>query len=188
VTLHARQLRAHVDVLAGRRYPTAFRPAAPFTVLFVPSDGFLTTALEAEPGLLEYGFARDVVIATPSTLLALLRTVAYSWRQERLARDADQVLEVGRLLHARLGTLSGHLTRLGSALGATMARFNDTVGSYERSVLTAARRFDDLGIAESPVPTPEPLEATVRTLRPAELPRIEPAHDDEDESRDGTHG
>ena len=107
VQLHARQLRTHVDALAARRYPTAFRPAAPFTVLFVPSDGFLTTALEAEPGLLEYGFARDVVLATPSTLLALLRTVAYSWRQERLARDADQVLEVGRLLHARLSTLSG---------------------------------------------------------------------------------
>ena len=152
--MHARQLRAHVDALAARRYPTAFRPAAPFTVLFVPSDGFLTTALEAEPGLLEYGFSRDVVLATPSTLLALLRTVAYSWRQERLARDADQVLEVGRRLHARLSTLSGHLTRLGSALGTTMTRFNETVGSYERSVLTAARRFDDLGVAESPVPDP----------------------------------
>jgi DNA recombination protein RmuC len=184
VAMHARQLRTHVDALAARRYPTAFRPAAPFTVLFVPSDGFLMTALEAEPGLLEYGFSRDVVLATPSTLLALLRTVAYSWRQERLARDADQVLEVGRRLHARLGTLSGHLTRLGSALGATMTRFNETVGSYERSVLTAARRFDDLGIAESPVPTPEPLEATVRALRPAGS-----AFDDEDEdSRDGTTG
>ena len=137
VDVHARQLRAHVDALAARRYPTAFRPAAPFTVLFVPSDGFLTTALEAEPGLLEYGFARDVVLATPSTLLALLRTVAYSWRQERLAQDADQVLEVGRRLHARLSTLSGHLTRLGSALGSTMTRYNETVGSYERSVLAA---------------------------------------------------
>src|SRR3954447_7417010 len=145
VAMHARQLRAHIDALAARRYPTAFRPAAPFTVLFVPSDGFLTTALEAEPGLLEYGFTRDVVLATPSTLLALLRTVAYSWRQERLARDADQVLEVGRRLHARLSTLSGHLIRLGSALGSTMARYNETVGSYETSVLTAARRFDEPG-------------------------------------------
>jgi DNA recombination protein RmuC len=189
VQVHARQLRTHVDALAARRYPTAFRPAAPFTVLFVPSDGFLTTALEAEPGLLEYGFARDVVLATPSTLLALLRTVAYSWRQERLARDADQVLEVGRLLHARLSTLSGHLTRLGSALGATMTRFNETVGSYERSVLTAARRFDDLGVAESPVPEPPVLEATVRTLRPAE-PRLDTAERDDEEapSRDGTTG
>ena len=130
VAAHARQLRAHVDSLSARRYPTAFRPAAPFTVLFVPSDGFLTTALEAEPGLLEYGFARDVVLATPSTLLALLRTVAYSWRQERLARDADQVLEVGRRLHARLTTLSGHLTRLGSALGLAVIRYNDTVGTF----------------------------------------------------------
>jgi DNA recombination protein RmuC len=184
VSQHARQLRTHIDTLAARRYPTAFRPAAPFTVLFVPSDGFLTTALEAEPGLLEHGFARDVVLATPSTLLALLRTVAYSWRQERLARDADQVLEVGRRLHARLSTLSGHLTRLGSALGATMARYNETVGSYERSVLTAARRFDELGVAESPVPEPEPLEATVRALRPAE-PVTDPY---ERTGRDGTTG
>ena len=141
-------------------------------MLFVPSDGFLTTALEAEPGLLEYGFARDVVMATPSTLLELLRTVAYSWRQERLARDADQVLEVGRRLHARLSTLSGHLTRLGSALSSTLTRYNETVGSYERSVLTAARRFDDLGVAESSVPEPQEVEATVRTLRPAEAPAI----------------
>jgi DNA recombination protein RmuC len=151
-------------------------------VLFVPSDGFLTTALEAEPGLLEHGFTRDVVVATPSTLLALLRTVAYSWRQERLARDADQVIEVGRRLHARLSTLSGHLTRLGSALGSVLARYNDTVGSYESSVLAAARRFDDLGIAESPVPAPPALEATVRTLRPT-VPS-----DDDEEARDGTTG
>jgi DNA recombination protein RmuC len=183
VTMHARQLRAHIDALAARRYPTAFRPAAPFTVLFVPSDGFLTTALEAEPGLLEYGFGKDVVVATPSTLLALLRTVAYSWRQERLARDADQVLEVGRRLHARLSTLSGHLTKLGSALGSAMARYNDTVGSYERSVLTAARRFDDLGVAETPIPAPPELEATVRSLHPPEVP-----DDEDDVLRDGTRG
>ncbi|MCW2695381.1 MAG: recombination protein rmuC [Modestobacter sp.] len=162
---HARQLRTHVDVLAARHYPTAFGSAAPFTVLFVPSDGFLITALEAEPALLEHGFARDVIIATPSTLLALLRTVAYSWRQERLAQDAAAVLEVGRTLHARLATLSGHLTRLGSALGSAVGRFNDTVGSYESSVLVAARRFDSLGVAESPVPTPAAAEVTVRTLR-----------------------
>jgi DNA recombination protein RmuC len=165
IVQHARQLRAHVDALAARRYPSAFRPSPPFTVLFVPSDGFLITALEAEPGLLEYGFSRDVVLATPSTLLALLRTVAYSWRQERLARDSEQVLEVGRRLHARLTTLSGHLTRLGSALGATMTRYNETIGSYEKSVLTAARRFDELGVGETEVPTPPPLEATVRALR-----------------------
>jgi DNA recombination protein RmuC len=171
VAEHARQLRAHVDQLAARHYPTAFGSAAPFTVLFVPSDGFLTTALEAEPTLLDHGFTRDVVIATPSTLLALLRTVAYSWRQERLARDATAVLEVGRTVHTRLTTLSGHLTRLGSALGSTLARYNETVGSYENSVLIAARRFDDLGVAESPVPTPAPAEGAVRTLRsvPAEI-------------------
>ncbi|WP_091538363.1 DNA recombination protein RmuC [Modestobacter sp. DSM 44400] len=162
---HARQLRTHVDALAARHYPTAFGSAAPFTVLFVPSDGFLITALEAEPGLLEHGFARDVVIATPSTLLALLRTVAYSWRQERLARDATAVLEVGRTVHTRLTTLSGHLTRLGAALGSTLTRYNETVGSYENSVLVAARRFDDLGVAESPVPTPAPAEGAVRMLR-----------------------
>ncbi|WP_299953827.1 DNA recombination protein RmuC [uncultured Modestobacter sp.] len=162
---HARQLRVHVDALAARRYPTAFGSAAPFTVLFVPSDGFLTTALEAEPDLLEHGFARDVIVATPSTLLALLRTVAYSWRQERLAQDAAAVLEVGRTVHARLGTLSGHLTKLGSALGSAVSRYNETVGSYERSVLVATRRFDDLGVAAAPVPTPAPVEGAVRVLR-----------------------
>jgi DNA recombination protein RmuC len=190
VAAHARQLRTHIDELSARRYPSAFRPAPPFTVLFVPSDGFLTTALEAEPGLLEHGFSRDVVVATPSTLLALLRTVAYSWRQERLARDADQVLEVGRRLHARLTTLSGHLARLGSALGAATARYNETVGSYEHSVLAAARRFDDLGVAGSPVPEPPAVEATVRALRPAvdpaQLPMPTPVG--EDDTRDGTGG
>ena len=85
------------------------------------------------------------------------------------------------------GTLSGHLTKLGSALGSAMARFNDTVGSYEASVLTTARRFDDLGVSADPVPTPQAVEATVRTLRPADLPRLESARDEE-ESRDGTHG
>jgi DNA recombination protein RmuC len=187
VAAHARQLRAHVDALSARRYPSAFRPAAPFTVLFVPSDGFLVTALEADPALLEHGFGRDVVLATPSTLLALLRTVAYSWRQERLARDADQVLEVGRRLHARLSTLSGHLTRLGSALGGAVARYNETVGSYERSVLTAARRFDDLGVGEHPVPEPEGLEATVRALRPTEVPPP-PGEHALGAARDGTSG
>ncbi|MQA32146.1 DNA recombination protein RmuC [Modestobacter roseus] len=179
---HARQLRVHVDTLAARHYPTAFGTAAPFTVLFVPSDGFLTTALEAEPALLEHGFGRDVVIATPSTLLALLRTVAYSWRQERLAQDAAAVLETGRTVHARLSTLSGHLTRLGSALGSALTRYNETVGSYERSVLVATRRFDDLGVAEAPVPTPAPVEGTVRALRPPaqELPGFG--------ERDGTTG
>ena len=178
VAEHARQLRAHVEALAARRYPTAFSSAAPFTVLFVPSDGFLTTALEAEPALLEHAFARDVVLATPSTLLALLRTVAHSWRTERLAREAASVLEVGRLLHARLGTLSGHLTRLGSALGSAVGRFNDTVGSYESSVLSAARRFDDLGVAETPVPQPGAVEAEVRPLRPGRAPTPAPVTDD----------
>ena len=189
VAEHARQLRAHVDVLAARQYPSAFGAAAPFTVLFVPSDGFLITALEAEPALLEHAFARDVVIATPSTLLALLRTVAYSWRQERLARDAAAVLEVGRTVHARLGTLSGHLTRLGSALGSAVDRYNDTVGSYERSVLTATRRFDDLGVAASPVPTPSAVEGTVRPLRPvpAPAPRTHRVEGDRDDGPGSDH-
>jgi DNA recombination protein RmuC len=139
---------------------------------------------------LEHGFARDVVIATPSTLLALLRTVAYSWRQERLARDADQVLDVGRKLHARLSTLSGHLTRLGSALGSAVSRYNDTVGSYESSVLSAARRFDDLGVSATPVPTAAPVEATVRALRPAAVPDgdVDDARARRSAERDGTDG
>lgn len=165
---HARHVRQHVDDLAGKRYAERFSPSPEFVVMFLPSDAFLQLALEHDPALLEHGFDRDVVIATPSTLLALLRTVAYTWRQDSVAKDAQQVLDLGRELHARLATMSSHLSKLGASLSSSVERFNDTVGSLERKVLVSARRFGELGVTTADLPGPQPVESLARHPRAAE--------------------
>lgn len=166
---HARHLRMHVDSLSSKGYAGLFGSTPEFVVLFVPSDSFLIAALEHDPALLEHGFDRDIVIASPATLVALLRTVAYTWRQETVAANAEQVLALGRELHSRLATLGGHMARLGSALGAAVSRYNETVGSLERKVLVSARRFTDLEVATSPLVGPRPVGAAVRPLQAEEL-------------------
>lgn len=166
---HARHLRGHIDGLAGKGYAARFTPTPEFVVLFVPSDAFLQAALEHDPALLEYGFDRDVVVATPSTLIALLRTVAFTWRQEAVAENAQQVLALGRELHSRLATMGGHVVRLGSALTSAVARYNETVGSLERSVLVSARRFTDLEVTTAELAAPGPLDAVTRPLQAPEL-------------------
>ncbi|MGI8626242.1 MAG: DNA recombination protein RmuC [Geodermatophilaceae bacterium] len=164
MTAHARQLRQHIDNLASRDYLSHVPGTPEFVVLFLPSDAFLAAALETAPGLLEYGFTRDVVIATPATLLALLRTVAHTWRQDTLAANTAEVLELGRMLHGRLVRFSEHLGKLGTALGSAVGRYNDTVGSYERSVLVSARRFSELGVNDTPLPGPEEITTPLRGL------------------------
>lgn len=166
---HARHLRTHVEQLSAKGYADRFAPTPEFVVLFVPSDAFLQAALEYDPALLEHGFDRDIVIATPSTLLALLRTVAYVWRQDVVADNAEQVLALGRELHSRLATMGGHVARLGAALSSTVARYNETVGSLERSVLVGARRFTDLEVTTATIPPLRPVDATVRPLQATEL-------------------
>lgn len=166
---HARHLRTHVDALSARGYAGLFGSTPEFVVLFVPSDAFLSAALEHEPALLEYAFDRDVVIASPSTLVALLRTVAFTWRQEVVADNAAQVLALGRELHARLATLGGHLTRLGAALSSAVARYNESIGSLERKVLVSARRFSDLDVTTRSLTAPPPLDVPVRPLQATEL-------------------
>ena len=161
---HARQLRQHIDNLATRDYLRHVSGTPEFVVLFLPSDAFLAAALETEPGLLEYGFTRDVVIATPATLLALLRTVAHTWRQEVLAANTAEVLELGRTLHGRLVRFSQHLAKLGSALGSAVGHYNETVGSYERNVLVSARRFSELGVNDSPMTGPVEIKTPIRGL------------------------
>lgn len=166
---HARHLRAHVDGLAGRGYAARFSPTPDFVVLFVPSDAFLQAALEHDPALLEHAFDRDVVISTPSTLVALLRTVAFTWRQEAVADNAEQVLALGRELHGRLATMGGHIARLGAALSAAVGRYNETVGSLERKVLVSARRFTDLEVTTSSLVGPQPIDAVCRAQQATEL-------------------
>ncbi|MEO6880203.1 MAG: DNA recombination protein RmuC [Mycobacteriaceae bacterium] len=168
---HARALRAHVDALSAKTYWRAFTPSPEFVVLFVPGDPFLEAALSADPGLLEHAFARDVIIATPTTLIALLRTVAYSWRQEALSEQAAAVLALGRELHARLGTVGSHLERLGGQLGRAVDSFNSTVSSMESRVLVTARKLGETGVdsGNGPIAAVTPIEASPRRLQAVEL-------------------
>ncbi len=165
---HARQLRQHVDALAGKSYWRTLPATPEFVVLFVPGESFLSAALESEPSLLEYAAAKHVVLATPTTLIALLRTVAYAWTQETLADKAREIHELGRELHERLSTMGGHLDRLGRALTSAVGSYNKAVGSLETRVLVSARRFHDLevgGELEVPVAVTE----TARPLTAGEL-------------------
>jgi DNA recombination protein RmuC len=162
VAVHAKQVRAHVDALGAKAYWRRFDPTPEFVVMFVPGEVFLSAALEADPALLEHAFGVDVVIATPTTLMALLRTVAYAWRQEALARNAAEVHALGRELHGRLATLSGHLARLGRSLDGSVRSFNETVSSLESRVLVSARRFADLSVTTADLEAPEQVERRPR--------------------------
>ena len=166
---HARQLRAHVDTLAGKAYWAAFEPSPEFVVLFVPGDPFLEAALQADPALLEHAFGRNVVIATPTTLIALLRTVAYGWRQEALARNAAAVHQLGKELHARLATMGTHVAKLGRSLDGAVDSYNKTVSSLEARVLVTARRLTELKVADDELETPSPVDRSPRRVSAPEL-------------------
>ncbi|MDO8106865.1 DNA recombination protein RmuC [Isoptericola sp. b441] len=169
MSAHARQVRAHVDALAAKRYWDGVGAAPEFVVMFVPAESFWQAAVEQDPGLVEYAFDRNVVVATPSTLLALLRTVGYAWRQDALAANAQTVLDLGKELHGRIGTLGGHVTRLGRALDAAATAYNQTVASLESRVLVSARRFSALGVVDAGLDAPPYQETRVGTLSAPEL-------------------
>jgi DNA recombination protein RmuC len=169
LTRHARQLRQHVDVLAAKSYWRSLPSTPEFVVLFVPGESFLSAALEAEPSLLEYAAAQKVVLATPTTLIALLRTVAYAWTQQALADKAREIHELGRELHDRLGTMGGHLDRLGRSLTAAVGSYNKAVGSLETRVLVSARKFNELEVGDADLSTPEVVSEAARPLTAPEL-------------------
>ncbi|MEH1123459.1 DNA recombination protein RmuC [Micromonospora sp. CPCC 206061] len=166
---HARHLRGHVDALAAKSYWTAFDQSPEFVVLFVPADPFLDAALQRDPALLEHAFARNVVLATPATLIALLRTVAYAWRQEALARNALAVHTLARELYGRLSTLGDHVSKLGSSLGGAVTAYNKAVGSLEARVLVSARKLAELGVSGDELVTPPQLEVAPRQPQAPEL-------------------
>jgi DNA recombination protein RmuC len=166
---HARQLRQHVDVLAGKAYWRSLPATPEFVVLFVPGESFLSAALEAEPTLIEYAAAKQVVLATPTTLIALLRTVAYAWTQEALADKAREIHELGRELHDRLGTMGAHLDKLGRSLTGAVTSFNKAVGSLETRVLVSARKFHELEVGDADLTAPATVSEAVRPLTAAEL-------------------
>ena len=166
---HARHVRKHVDDLASKRYWDQFAPAPEFVVMFVPAESFLHAAADQDPTLIEYAFERNVVIATPVTLLTLLRTVAYAWRQDALAANAQQVLTLGKELHGRLATMGSHLARLGRSIDAAAGAYNQAVGSLESRVLVSARRFADLHVVDGDLPTPDPANPRLTALSAPEL-------------------
>jgi DNA recombination protein RmuC len=169
---HARQLRAHVDLLGSKRYWRSVAETPEFVVLFLPAESFLAAGLDADGSLIEYAAERGVVLASPTTLIALLRTVAHGWRHEALAERAHEVHRLGRDLHERLHTMSAHLGKLGRSLDAAVGAYNQTVGSWESRVLVAARRFEDLDVTDAELTSPRQLEVVARqtgSLHP--LPR-----------------
>jgi DNA recombination protein RmuC len=169
LSAHARHVRTHVDALAAKRYWEQFTPAPEFVVMFVPAESFLSAALEQDGGLLEYAAERNVIVATPTTLLALLRTVAYAWRQDALAGNAQAVLDLGKELHGRLATLGGHLTRLGRAIDGAATAYNATVSSLETRVLVSARRFADLHVVDAGIETPPTANPRLSAVSAPEL-------------------
>ena len=166
---HAKHLRGHVEALAAKNYWAAFDSTPEFVVLFVPADPFLDVALQRDPTLLEHAFSRNIVLATPATLVALLRTVAYSWRQEALAHNAEAVHRLARELYGRLATLGEHVGKLGTSLGGAVTAYNRAVGSLESRVLVSARKLGELGVSDTELPTPAQLEVAPRQPQSPEL-------------------
>jgi DNA recombination protein RmuC len=158
---HARLIRKHVKQLADKAYWSGLDSTPDFVVLFLPGEHLYGAALEADPELIEDAMARRVLIATPTTLLALLHTVSYGWQQERVAESAQAISELGRELHGRLAKLSGLLATLGKRLNSTVAAYNETVGSYEARVLPGARRFAEHGAVPDSRELVEPGQVTM---------------------------
>jgi DNA recombination protein RmuC len=176
---HARLLRKHVKSLADKAYWEGLDSSPDFVVMFLPGEHLYGAALEADPALIEDAMSRRVLIATPTTLLAMLRAVSYGWQQERVAESAQAISELGRELHGRLVKLSGLLATLGSRLNSAVRAYNDTVGSYEARVLPGARRFADHGVGGGrELPQLEHVTVSARSVHAGEAELPETADDE----------
>lgn len=164
---HAAQVRSRMDELSLKAYWTQFERAPEFVVLFLPGEQFLGAALDHDPRLIEEGFTRGVVLATPTTLIALLRAVGYGWRQEQMNAHAEEAGRLGKDLYERMAVLAEHVNDVGQALGKSVSAYNRAVGSLETRILPAARRFKELGVAsEKEIPQLEPAELVPRRTLP----------------------
>ncbi len=162
---HARKVRERVRELAGKAYWRQFKKAPDFVILFIPGEQFLSAALERDHELLEEALAKKVILATPTSFVALLRAIGYGWRQERLAENAEKIRNVGEELYRRLQTLTDYLARLGRSLDNSVVQYNKLVGSFESRVLPGARKFTELGI-DNDRKTEEPSRVEKRVRNP----------------------
>jgi len=162
---HANAVRGHVEALARREYWSSIQPSPDYVVLFLPGDSFLSAAIESDPSIMDRAISRRVLLATPMTLVALLKAAAYGWRQEAVSRSAREVSEIGRDLYDRMATFSDHLGKVGSGLSGAVQNFNRAVGSFEQQLLPGARKFESLGAAGTKqLADPERVEVEVRAI------------------------
>ena len=162
---HALQVSKHIKDLSSKEYTKQFDDTPEFTVLFLPSESFFSAALHSDPGLIEKGVDNGVILATPTTLIALLKAVAYGWRQEALALNAKEISALGRTMHERLGKLADHFAKLGNSLNSAVDHYNRAIGSYETRVMSTARKFEELKAAPQNAALPN-LESIDKTTRP----------------------
>jgi len=165
---HARNVRERMRELASKAYWSQFRDSPDFVVLFIPGEQFLSAALEQDPQLLEDALKNKVILATPTSIIALLRAVAFGWRQQSVARNAEHIRELGETLYHRLATFAEHLQRLGKNLDASVEQFNKATGSLGRQVMPAAKKFSELGIEKKKdMPDLKMIESSTRTGNPS---------------------
>lgn len=164
---HARHLRTHIQMLSKKKYYEGFASSPEFVVLFLPSEVFFSAALQVDPSLMEYGATLGVILSTPTTLIGLLRTVAYGWKSEMVAQHAKAIQTLGQELYKRLLDMSKHLSSIGRSLNSAVEGYNRTVGTYESRVLSSARKFQDLGATsgETEIAILEELEAQTRKVK-----------------------
>jgi len=171
---HARLLRDHIRKLSARSYWSQFRDAPDFVLLFLPGEHFYNAALEADPSLIQQGVDQQVLIATPTTLIALLRAVHFGWQQEKVAENAREISELGRELHTRIASVADHVQKLGKRLGGAVDAYNATVGSLETRVLVSARRFAEHGVVghDKEIAPLEPVDRVPRAPQAPELTAV----------------
>ena len=167
LVLHSKQMQTHMKQLSQKAYWDQFQPTPEFVVLFIPGENFFSSALEHNPGLIEEGVSKGVILATPTTLISLLKAVAFGWRQETMSRSAEVISGLGKELYERISTMAEHLERLGRNIQNSVSTYNQVIGSFEHRVLASARKFSELGIAKKghgQIPHLTPVEKTTRQI------------------------